>query len=92
MVSQIEPKILAKSIKCLMSILYAFVEILGITSAASDKEIKRAFLLKAKQYHPDVNQSAEAPKKFAQINEAYETLGDVQRRRIYDATGMSSNE
>lgn len=92
MVSEIEPNIVARRIECLTSMLYAFVEILGVTSAASDKEIKRAFLLKAKQYHPDVNQSAEAPKKFAQINEAYETLGDVQRRRIYDATGMSSNE
>jgi len=30
-------------------------ETLGVTSAASDKEIKRAFLMKAKQYHPDVN-------------------------------------
>ena len=75
-----------------MRLFCTCVEILGITSAASDKEIKRAFLLKAKQFHPDVNQSAEAPKKFAQINEAYETLGDSQKRRIYDATGMSSND
>ena len=52
------------------------LDILGITSAASEKEIKRAFLLKAKQYHPDVNKSSDAPKKFSQINEAYETLGD----------------
>lgn len=49
---------------------------LGITSAASEKEVKRAFLMKAKQFHPDVNKSADAPKKFAQINEAYETLGN----------------
>lgn len=38
---------------------------LGITRAASEKEIKRAFLLKAKQYHPDVNKDKDAPKKFA---------------------------
>ena len=50
------------------------VDILGITSAASEKEVKKAFLMKAKQYHPDVNKSADAPKKFSQINEAYETL------------------
>ena len=49
---------------------------LGITSAASDKEVKRAFLMKAKQFHPDVNKSADAPKVFSQINEAYETLGN----------------
>lgn len=65
---------------------------LGITSAASDKEIKRAFLMKAKQFHPDVNKSADAPKVFSEINEAYETLGNEKRRRVYDATGMSSNE
>ena len=68
------------------------VDILGITSAASEKEIKRAFLLKAKQYHPDVNTSADARKKFSKINEAYETLGDPQKRKIYDAYGMTSNE
>ena len=67
-------------------------DILGVTSAASDKEIKRAFLLKAKQFHPDVNKDADAPRKFAKINEAYETLGNEQKRRIYDATGMSSND
>ncbi len=68
------------------------LDILGVTSAASDKEIKRAFLMKAKQYHPDVNKSKDAPKKFSQINEAYETLGNSEKRRIYDATGMSSND
>jgi DnaJ-class molecular chaperone len=69
-----------------------YTDILGVTSAASDKEIKRAFLLKAKKYHPDVNKSADAPKMFASINEAYETLGNSQKRRVYDATGMSSND
>ena len=77
---------------CLLSHLAIFVDILGITSAASDKEIKRAFLMKAKQFHPDVNKSADAPKKFSTINEAYETLGNEQKRRVYDATGMSSND
>lgn len=67
-------------------------DILGVTSAASEKEIKKAFLLKAKQYHPDVNKSTEAPQLFAKVNEAYETLSSEQKRRIYDATGMSSNE
>ena len=67
-------------------------EVLGITSAASDKEIKKAFLMKAKQFHPDVNKADDAPKKFSAINEAYETLGDEKKRRIYDATGMSSND
>ena len=67
-------------------------DVLGVTSAASEKEIKRAFLLKAKQYHPDVNSAKDAPKMFSQINEAYETLGNPEKRRLYDATGMTSNE
>jgi len=46
----------------------------------------------AKKYHPDRNSSAEAKEKFAEVNEAYETLGDDQKRNIYDATGMSSND
>jgi len=37
-------------------------DVLGITSAASEKEIKRAYLAKAKLYHPDVNDSANAQK------------------------------
>lgn len=74
--------------KCLFSVL----DILGITSAASEKEIKKAFLLKAKQFHPDVNKAKDAPKKFSQVNEAYETLGNDKKRRIFDATGMSSND
>ena len=45
--------------------MHMSIDVLGITSAASEKEIKKAFLLKAKQYHPDVNKAADAPKKFA---------------------------
>lgn len=43
-------------------------------------------------YHPDVNKEKNAQQKYVEINEAYETLGDEQKRRIYDSTGMSSNE
>lgn len=46
----------------------------------------------AKKYHPDVNSAPTAAKKFAQINEAYETLGDEKKRAYYDITGMTSNE
>ena len=65
------------SLSCIFKLTNFFeIDILGITSAASEKEIKRAFLLKAKQYHPDVNKAVDAPTKFAKINEAYETLGN----------------
>ena len=46
----------------------------------------------AKKYHPDLNPSKDASKKFAEINEAYETLGDENKRKLYDMTGLSANE
>jgi DnaJ-class molecular chaperone len=51
-----------------------------------------AFLTLAKKYHPDINDSPDAKVKFSEINEAYETLIDQDRRDIYDSTGMTSNE
>ena len=46
----------------------------------------------AKQYHPDVNPGAEAKEKFAKISNAYETLSDENKRRVYDQTGMTGDE
>jgi len=66
--------------------------ILGVDKGASEADIKKSFLKLARKYHPDVNSSKEATMKFSEINEAYETLIDQERRRIYDYTGMSSNE
>lgn len=43
---------------------------------APPPDIKKAYFKLAKEYHPDVNKSEGAKEKFAQINEAYETLGD----------------
>ena len=46
----------------------------------------------AKKYHPDVNKTPEAKEKFAGINNAYETLSDENKRRVYDQTGMTGDE
>ena len=46
----------------------------------------------AKKYHPDVNKTADAKEKFAKINNAYETLSDENKRRVYDQTGMTGDE
>eukprot|EP00347_Sterkiella_histriomuscorum_P023826 403333254 len=66
--------------------------VLGVTKAASKDDLKKAYFKLAKQYHPDVNKTNEAKEKFAQINEAYETLSDDSKRRMYNMTGMDSNE
>ena len=52
-----------------------YYKVLGISPAASDEEIKKAFRHKARQYHPDVNQDdPKAEEKFKEINEAYEQV------------------
>lgn len=63
---------------------------LGVSKSASEKEIKQAFRKLARKFHPDVNpgdQSAEA--KFKEINEAYEVLGDPEKRQKYDELGSN---
>lgn len=62
-----------------------YYEDLGITEAASQEEIKKAYRKLSLQYHPDRNNnSPESTAKFQQINSAYETIGDEQKRRHYD--------
>lgn len=69
-----------------------FYGLLGLDRNSSPSDIKKAYFQMAKQYHPDVNPSAEAKEKFAKINNAYETLSDDNKRRVYDQTGMTGDE
>lgn len=66
-----------------------YYETLGVARGASQEEIKKAFKKQARRYHPDVNKEADAEDKFKQVNEAYEVLGDEQKRRQYDALGAN---
>jgi len=62
--------------------------VLGIGREATLEEVKRAYRKLARQYHPDVNGSTEAPAKFREINEAYEVLSDPKKRKNYDRFGV----
>ena len=66
-----------------------YYEILGIKRDATDAEIKSAYRKLARKYHPDVNKTKEAENKFKEINEAYEVLGDKQKRSRYDSLGAN---
>ncbi len=63
---------------------------LGVDRKASEAEIKQAFRNLARKYHPDVNKDADAEARFKEINEAYETLRDPQKRRAYDLFGQTN--
>ena len=61
-----------------------FYDVLGVGRGATAPEIKQAYRKKAAQYHPDVSSDPNAEEKFKKIGEAYETLGDSEKRRMYD--------
>ncbi len=65
-------------------------ETLWISKNASDDEIKKAYRKKAMKYHPDRNAGdKEAEKKFKEISNAYDTLGDTKKRKQYDMFGST---
>ncbi len=67
-----------------------YYETLGVDKNASSDEIKSAYRKLAKKYHPDLNpNNEEAANKFKEINEAYEVLGDSQKRANYDQYGSA---
>ncbi len=64
-----------------------YYEVLQVERSASADEIKRAYRKLARQFHPDVNNEASAEEQFKEINEAYEVLGDDDKRSAYERFG-----
>ena len=60
---------------------------LGVSKDASQDEIKRAYRKMSKKYHPDINKEPGAEEKYKEVQEAYETLSDDQKRAAYDQYG-----
>jgi curved DNA-binding protein len=64
-----------------------YYETLGVKRDASPEDIKRAYRKLAKKYHPDVSKETDAENKFKEVQEAYETLKDTEKRAAYDQLG-----
>src|ERR1700704_500083 len=67
-----------------------YYETLGVPKTAPEDEIRSAFRKLARKYHPDVAKDKKvAEEKFKEINEAYEVLGDPEKRKKYDQLGAN---
>lgn len=65
-----------------------YYKVLGVDKSATDEDIKSSYRKLAKKYHPDLNPNDEkAQEKFKEINEAYEVLGDSEKKKEYDTFG-----
>jgi curved DNA-binding protein len=64
-----------------------YYKTLGVHKDATAADIKKAYRKLARQYHPDVNKSADSSKKFKEVNEANEVLSDPEKRKKYDQLG-----
>ena len=70
-----------------------YYKTLGVSREASEAEIKKAFRKLARKHHPDVAEDKSGSEaKFKEINEAYEVLGDAEKRKRYDAMGANWNQ
>ena len=67
-----------------------YYKTLGVSRGAEEKEVKSAYRKLARKYHPDVNPNDKAAEaKFKEISEAYDMLGDPEKRKLYDQYGAN---
>ena len=67
-----------------------YYKILGVDKSASQDTIKKSFRKLAKKYHPDANPgNKSAEEKFKEVSEAYEVIGDEEKRKKYDQFGQT---
>ena len=65
-----------------------YYKILGVPKDIAQKDVKKAYLKRAKQFHPDLHpDDPKAKAKFQALNEAYDVIGDAEKRRKYDQYG-----
>ena len=64
-----------------------YYKTLGVDRKASQDDIKKAYRKLARQYHPDTNKDPGAEARFKEISEAYDVLGDPEKRKGYDRGG-----
>src|SRR5678815_6109986 len=66
-----------------------YYDIMGVARDATQDEIKRAYRKLARKYHPDVSKEKNAEARFKEVGEAYEVLGDTEKRAAYDQLGAN---
>ena len=65
-----------------------YYKILGVDKSIPQKDVKKAYLKRAKAFHPDLHpDDPKAKAKFQALSEAYEVIGDPEKRKKYDQYG-----
>lgn len=66
-----------------------YYKVLGVERDISQADLKKTYRKLARKYHPDVSKEANAEERFKDVNEAYEVLGDAEKRESYDNLGAN---